>query len=204
MKFRKILAPAYVHRLKRCNLENREKLLAFLSGKSIAVVGNAQSLFGRNSGADIDRHDIVLRMNRGFIQCNASQGSRTDLLAFSCHLSLQQIRREFDPQFLMWMGRDYRHFPLFIQEYEKRVYFYEPELWREDANRVSSQKPSAGYMVTSFLRNLSPESSLSLFGFDFGKTRTFYNKPGYTPPHNFPAEMLAITQLENAGLVAIH
>ncbi len=35
----------------------------FLSGKSVAVVGNSPNVIGRGCGTEIDSHDIVMRMN---------------------------------------------------------------------------------------------------------------------------------------------
>ena len=36
---------------------------AFLGNKSIAIVGNARALANHELGADIDAHDLVLRIN---------------------------------------------------------------------------------------------------------------------------------------------
>lgn len=40
-----------------------DKLLSYIKGKSIAVVGNAPSELGKGKGNEIDSHDIVIRFN---------------------------------------------------------------------------------------------------------------------------------------------
>ena len=58
-----------------------------IKGKSIAVVGNAQSLFGREYGQEIDSHDLVIRFNKfaplyGNIDTSSTHGNRVDIWAF--------------------------------------------------------------------------------------------------------------------------
>jgi hypothetical protein len=63
-------------------LENRKKDLfkKTFEGKTIAVVGNGPSELGKNKGAEIDGHDIVVRFNNyqttGFEE---DYGSKTDV-----------------------------------------------------------------------------------------------------------------------------
>ena len=46
----------------------------------IAVVGSSGSLIGQRHGADIDKHDVIIRMNSaGFKGHEVDVGSRTDL-----------------------------------------------------------------------------------------------------------------------------
>ena len=72
-----------------------EKLQALVDGKSVAVVGNASSLFGKNQGAEIDAHDVVIRLNRGFIVDRTQQGSRTDIIGTARPLNTAQIEEVF-------------------------------------------------------------------------------------------------------------
>lgn len=54
--------------------------------KSIAVVGNASSLFDQKYGKEIDQHDIVIRFNKTAIFCvddyKETHGERIDVWAF--------------------------------------------------------------------------------------------------------------------------
>ena len=42
-----------------------QRLEALMAGKSVAIVGNAQSLLDQDFGAEIDEHDHVVRINLG-------------------------------------------------------------------------------------------------------------------------------------------
>ena len=58
----------------------------FVSGKSVAVVGNSQSLFNKNYGSLIDRHDVVIRFNKpANLYCDEyldTHGEKMDVWAF--------------------------------------------------------------------------------------------------------------------------
>lgn len=54
-----------------------------LRGKTVALVGAAASIQGTGSGPDIDGHDVVVRVNNGFIypgNMRHDLGSRTDIV----------------------------------------------------------------------------------------------------------------------------
>jgi len=58
----------------------------FISGKNIALVGPGKNLINRNCGDEIDKHDLIVRTNRGceLIEKYSNDiGSRTDVL-YSC------------------------------------------------------------------------------------------------------------------------
>lgn len=64
-------------------------MLDWFDGKRVAVVGNASSLFNYNFGEEIDKHQVVVRINRSSSICfpekdaKESQGVKTDVWAFS-------------------------------------------------------------------------------------------------------------------------
>ena len=58
---------------------NLEPVKAFLKGKSVAIVGNAKSLFNELYGEEIDHHDVVIRFTHGYITKPESQGTKTDV-----------------------------------------------------------------------------------------------------------------------------
>jgi hypothetical protein len=57
-----------------------------VEGKSVAVVGNASSLFDQKHGSEIDSHDIVIRFNKAapvlIKDCEETHGSKFDVWAF--------------------------------------------------------------------------------------------------------------------------
>jgi len=46
--------------------EDAKELFTYLSGKTISLVGNAQSLLEKEQGELIDSSDVVMRINRGY------------------------------------------------------------------------------------------------------------------------------------------
>ena len=58
-----------------------EDLQIFCEKKSIAIVGNSESLCSKNLGSNIDDHDVVVRFNRAMPRRNAkvTHGRRTDI-----------------------------------------------------------------------------------------------------------------------------
>ena len=53
---------AFIYDTFRSNIDN-DLFRKYLSGKSIAVVGNGPQETGKGKGKDIDRHDVVIRLN---------------------------------------------------------------------------------------------------------------------------------------------
>lgn len=59
------------------------ELLRKLSGKTVALVGAADSITGSGSGPEIDSHDVVVRINNGFYIAESMKpdvGTRTDVV----------------------------------------------------------------------------------------------------------------------------
>jgi hypothetical protein len=67
-------------------LDERISLDIAVKYKTVAVVGNSQSLFDSCYGSDIDSHDIVIRFNKAapllISNVENSHGSKFDLWAF--------------------------------------------------------------------------------------------------------------------------
>jgi uncharacterized Rossmann fold enzyme len=56
------------------------QLQEYINGKSVAVVGNAESLLSKNQGNEIDAHDVVIRFNKGCQIINSKhQGTKNDI-----------------------------------------------------------------------------------------------------------------------------
>ena len=56
-------------------------------------------------------------------------------------------------------------------------------------------------MMISYLLRLNCANDITLYGFDFGKTPTFYNPVGYQTPHDFHAEGLIIQEYVKSGKI---
>lgn len=69
---------------------------AYLTGKSVALVGPASTLHGSEMGKMIDGHDVVVRINHAWPlpeELKGDIGSRTDVIYHNLNPSNQRIRR---------------------------------------------------------------------------------------------------------------
>ncbi|MND45950.1 Glycosyltransferase family 29 (sialyltransferase) [compost metagenome] len=160
------------------------QLFALLDGKSVALVGNAQSLSQKVQGPEIDACDVVIRCNRAPIPNVASHGARTDFIATSTELE-ESIMAEKGASHILWMSPPRYALPGWIVRC--RGFFLYPKRRHEVLSREVA-RPTTGLMVIDLL-SASPCRSVLLFGFDFFKTGSISNMPTKTAiPHNGDAE----------------
>jgi hypothetical protein len=178
------------------------RLKYYIGERSVAVVGNARSLLDAEYGARIDGEDVVIRLNKGFVRVPDAQGTRTDIVSLSPEVTAEEIERNFDPDLICLLTPKLRHLHLKRAEQLRRVVFYPIRYWRGD-RRMIGRRPSSGFMMTSWLLRLGLEGRITLYGFDFGATETYYNPPGYQTPHDFPGEARIIEAWEVSGRVTI-
>ncbi len=86
----------------RCRSRN-PRLLADLSGRHVALIGNARALADQAHGARIDAADRVVRINRAPMPSPASHGTRTDWLGLATRLP-DADRARLDPGRILWMS----------------------------------------------------------------------------------------------------
>jgi hypothetical protein len=185
------LAPV---RLRRWIVDRRERrglqpLLDSLAGKSVAIVGNATSLLSHQHGALIDGHDIVARMNMGFPIDPAAQGTRFDLWCFSNYRATRQVPEGFVPPPAVWMSPRFRDIPADVG----KCYFYPDSYWRR-LRRLFGARPSVGVMTIDLVCHASPRQ-VTVIGFDFNRTKSFYENRTEPSPHDFVAEARYVTDL---------
>lgn len=198
-------------RFKLFFLTNRSNLNKVFENKTVAVVGNADSIFDYNYGDDIDKHDIVIRMNKGFIVKPTSQGTKTTIIATSCdQLSEEEIEKEFKPKYVVWVTPKLRVMPKFSKEFLKNLYLYKMHYWLllYWFKITHSCRPTTGLMIVDWITSYTKASKVDLYGFDFFQTNTFYNKVDlcelkkYTP-HNFNGEEEFILNLKKLNKINI-
>ena len=164
-------------------------LLASLDGKSIAIVGNATSLLAHQHGALIDGHDVVVRMNMGFPVDPAAQGTRFDLWCFSNDRATLQAPVGFVAPRSVWMSPKFR---------DRRAgsidcCFYPIAYWKALRDRLGA-RPSVGAMTIDLVARASPRQ-VTVIGFDFNRSKTFYETRTLPSPHDFAAEERYVTDL---------
>lgn len=164
----------------------------YIKGKSVAIVGNAESIFTKNNGEKIDNHDFVIRFNKGFIFKEKSQGKRTNLLLLACELTNEEIN-SYEADFVCNRSSRYKNPVEFTLKNDERLAM---------RSKIGSY-PSTGFMAIDICMEFGAKS-IDLYGFDWGKTDTFYNPIGYVVPHNYNAEEDYIREYVKKGLVKIN
>lgn len=164
---------------------------AHIAPFTVAVVGNAQSLFDTAYGSDIDSHDVVIRMNRAVNVTNTvsgaeiSHGIRTDI-------------------WCTWRHQEYENASVTAPRSVCQMMWWdcEPQLpvhhihtgWF--VTHTVPWTPSTGIMTLAWLYTLP--CTVSVYGFDFKAT------PTYTDPqrnceqtgiHNFAQEQRLCTNI---------
>lgn len=152
---------------------------------TVAVVGNAQSLFQETHGDSIDQHDVVIRMNRAaqlyddHLGHEASHGTRTDV-------------------WCMWRYREYEYAQ--VQEPDVRC---QMAWWTEPVSQpgvfnintswlsvhMRPHTPTTGMMTLAWLSRMP--ARVSVYGFDWKATPTFTDpqrKSEQKSIHNFQWE----------------
>jgi len=162
-----------------------EFLRKLVKDKTVAIVGNAKSIFDKKNGKEIDGHDIVIRFNRGFITQPESQGRKTDILILAVNLNLDE-KSAFKSQYYVNRSRKTTCGEITIDDQ-----------FRADLKEIIGKQPSSGFMA---IKLCELAKSIDLYGFDFGKTKTFYNPEGFVTPHDYDKEHELIEKMN----IAIH
>jgi len=184
-------------------------LLGYFKDKRIILVGNSNSLLSRNYGELIDSHDCVVRMNLGLVDPEKPNvfGRKTHIWAsgLSIHWKQKQGYSFFHDKckyiLLLSAHVNYNQLSFMLEN----GYTDSIENYIELVERFQS-KPSTGAMTINFLMNsINNFSSLSLVGFDFFKTKTWYNPDDKYVPHNSNGnEEKFIKNHIESGRIAFH
>ena len=146
------------------------KIQEFCMNKRICLIGNADSVLQEKR--NVDSFDIVCRMNRGTPKGKESFiGSRTDIHFLSTKMSELNIKRQFDPQFVVWMTICNR----LASQWVLKNAIQNP---KEDWNSLYAElkiNPTTGMMALKFLLDHIDFKNLTIYGFDFFETKTWYN-----------------------------
>jgi len=146
-------------------------LAELVGGKRVAVIGNAASLANTKYGADIDAHDVVMRMNRAAPLFNLpnpeAYGARTDILMIKFDRSTavrghtDRLRQQV-PHVL-----DGTHFNYTVDQLPMRI-------------------PTTGIRV--LIAVLDAGGIVSAYGYDWKSTPTITNDKETGCGHDFASE----------------
>jgi len=174
--------------------ENLDFLAKEIKGKNVAIVGNAKSLFDYTDGKAIDGADFVIRFNRGFVTRPECQGTRTDLLILAIELSNELID-SYNAKYVVNRCTMRVNKERAIGCFEKRT--------KVAMRKFLGAKPSSGYIAIDFCL-AAGVNSITLFGFDWEKTPTFYNPKEYKSPHAYKTEESEIRFYVKQGKIKIY
>lgn len=171
---------------------SEDELHSLLEGKTVAIVGNARSLETQNYGAEIDAHDIVIRLNNAPIIAVASHGRRTDWMAVAKHISKQTLQTR-NPDLLLWMPAHRKRLDWRMVNYSK-FYLNSPE--RNDELKAKLGASSSVGCKTIDLIRRTNAAKVTLYGFDFFASLSLSgNRTADQVPHNFSAEKEIVEEL---------
>lgn len=144
----------------------------FLKNKNICLLGNSRSIL--NNPKNIDKYDIVCRINRGFPTGKEQfLGTRTDVLFIATKIDEHKLKKEFNPKYIIWTTpNDNRAIDLI-----KLIGIQNPSQdWYNLKTRYPNDKlPSTGCVAINFILKYIKFKTLDIFGFDFFETGTFYH-----------------------------
>ncbi len=172
--------------------ENLPELLNFIKEKNVAIVGNAQSQFEKSFGKEIDKADIVIRFNKGFIKDPAAQGKKTTILMLACDLTPEELS-SYHAKIVVNRSTQYKN----VADYT--ISPLDKEVLR---NRIRINQPTTGFIAIDLCMTANAKS-INLYGFDFEKTPTWYNPKGYKTPHNYNKEEQLVRLYEKAGILTV-
>lgn len=175
-------------------------LRPLLDGKIVAVVGNAESIFGAGQGPDIDACDTVLRFNLGFIRQPEDQGSRSDIVGVSGRLSPESIYAGFPGARIWWLTvRREMMGAGFLRRVDEIAITPRDSYTRLRQDLGSN--PSSGLIALVALLELFTPTKVLVCGFDWKQTPTFY--PAKTGHHNWRGEREMVARLAADGRVEL-
>ena len=160
--------------------QNLKEIKSFLKDKSVAIVGNAKSLFNESFGKEIDNHDIVIRFTHGYVTKPESQGSKTTILISAENLEKSRIK-EYNPRYIINRRQ--------LIDNGTEFYFTNKD---KDRCRLGLGRPASSGFLAIDLCDKAGCKKIDLYGFDWERTPTFYNPEGYVTDHNYPSEELKI------------
>lgn len=165
----------------------------WLEGKTVAVVGNAMSLFDKSYGREIDSHDVVVRINKAAMlytrqEASSSHGTKTNVWVF-------------------WNTSEYKTFFPKIPKHVKKMhaghqgrtpnnihmidFVYPDSLYKELKKHAGKHSnPTTGLIFLDHLSKCNPKH-VDVYGFDWKETPTFTDpdmKRERMCPHDYETE----------------
>lgn len=161
------------------------EILQALSGKRVALIGNARALAQAGHGAAIDAADLVIRINGAPMPAAQSHGTRTDWLALATRLGAHD-RRRLAPDRVLWMSPKRKR--LDWRTANSAGFYLHPLEDYQALQTTLGAPPTTGAMMIDLITR-SDMNALDLFGFDFFASLSLSGgRTAAQVPHDFGAE----------------
>ena len=171
---------------------SKQELFSEVSGKTVALVGNARSLVERDEGAGIDAADIVIRIDRAPMPASRTHGTRTDWLALATAIGTADLER-IHPRRILWMSHKRKRLSWRVAS-SRGFYLHPLREWHELRDAIGAP-PTTGLMMIELLAR-SDLKQLRLHGFDFFASLSLTgSRRAEQVPHDFDAEAQFVTAL---------
>jgi len=145
------------------------------SSPRVAIVGNALSLMDTDYGSLIDSYDIVCRINNFAIPNTESHGNRTDV--FYVNAETMHLYSEYPA--------DVKVFSTVAND--RGLDVVDAAVVDHWVKRIKQENTKSTRLTTGFLaiqHQLSLGRDVTLFGFDWYETKTFYTLKSFDSHHN--------------------
>ena len=161
------------------------ELFAELSNKSVAIIGNSRALAETSFGEEIDRADIVIRINRAPMPSAKSHGTKTNWLAMATSLEQSEETR-LNPDRIFWMSPKRKRLPFWVVS--RPGFYLHPLGDHETLKAQLNAPPTTGLMIIDLVAQ-SKASAINLYGFDFFASLSLTgSRTSAQVPHDFDTE----------------
>jgi len=162
-----------------------EQIADRFAGKRVALIGNASSIFETGNGTAIDSHDVVVRLKRGRVIDASRQGTRTEVLCVANRLPMAEANEMFGAPHIIWVSPKRE---LMDASMTGSVDCFPICEWRRLYELMGARRPSAGLISLFMLREMFAPAAITLFGFDWKTTKTFFHKDKRLSWHDWDGE----------------
>ena len=173
--------------------DDAEELFKYLQGKTISLVGNAQSLLEKEQGELIDSSDVVMRINRGYPANFKSHGVKTNVVWMNNRFVGDKVIHDYlrTSKFFYYVLQGGNSKSEIESCLIKGDLYNWKDVWQTHKPEMKKM-PSQGFVII-YLLYKEIDCKLNLFGFDFMKTKIQMPRPELhihrdTSPHDFTTE----------------
>jgi hypothetical protein len=165
-----------------------DKLKSTLDDRTIAVVGNANYLLDTDVGSEIDSNDVVIRFNRGFIISPIAQGKKTSVHCLATNVKLHDLQKITPQAHIIYVSPVRSYLATDLRDPSCPCACIPLSDWKALSVGMGRLRPSAGLIIIDFLLNHTTSSKISLYGFDWKRSKSFYHTQKIRDWHSGEAE----------------